>query len=78
MVGVEHFEWTNLPPHWRMESHGHVAERPDRFVARCGGPSLCSLCRLERDYLRLLGWYEDACGTEASKVAQMLNKSREV
>lgn len=26
------------------EGHGHVFPRPDGILARCGGPSLCSIC----------------------------------
>lgn len=27
--------------------HGHVYPRPDRVVARCGGPALCDVCAKE-------------------------------
>lgn len=28
-------------------SHGHVLQREDGRVARCGGPSRCKICKLE-------------------------------
>lgn len=28
-------------------SHGHVTPNPDGSLARCGGPSICSVCALE-------------------------------
>lgn len=30
-----------------MLRHGHVVPNPNGLVARCGGPALCSHCRLE-------------------------------
>ncbi len=35
-------EWD---PYFPNSGHGHVHKRPDRVVARCGGPALCSTCR---------------------------------
>lgn len=29
------------------QRHGHVVPRPDGFLARCGGPSLCPDCAAE-------------------------------
>lgn len=28
--------------------HGHVRPNPDRILARCGGPKLCTQCRMEQ------------------------------
>ena len=28
--------------------HGHVTPRPDGAKARCGGPSICSVCAVEK------------------------------
>lgn len=30
-----------------MKSHGHVTPNPDGSRARCGGPSICSVCARE-------------------------------
>jgi hypothetical protein len=53
-MGKKNYNWCELPPDWAMKSHGHVAKRPDGVLARCGGPSLCETCQLERYYFQLL------------------------
>lgn len=30
-------------------SHGHVRPRPDGMKARCGGPTVCKVCKAEKD-----------------------------
>lgn len=35
-------------------SHGHVFKRDDGLLARCGGPALCSGCKLELEILKLI------------------------
>lgn len=41
---------------WLLDhSHGHVFESSSGQVARCGGPSQCELCQLERKLLRAMG-----------------------
>lgn len=34
--------------------HGHVVERSDGQRARCGGPSICEVCRVELRLKRLI------------------------
>lgn len=37
----------DLGPMTQKDAHGHVIERTDGTKARCGGPSLCTQCRME-------------------------------
>lgn len=41
-----------------MRSHGHVFNRRDGALARCGGPALCQWCQLEQQILEALKGYE--------------------
>jgi len=38
----------------RQIGHGYVVERADKRKGKCGGPSICKVCRSERDYLEFL------------------------
>lgn len=35
--------------------HGHVFENDNGYVARCGGPPGCTMCRLEQQLSNLMG-----------------------
>ena len=47
-------------------THGHVAENANGLKARCGGPSLCEVCKVEKRLLELIdedrAAFESECG----------------
>ncbi len=47
-------EWSPENPN---SGHGHVHKRPDRVVARCGGPTICSICKSEEEAANDFGPY---------------------
>ena len=42
--------------------HGHVWKRPDRMIARCGGPGLCGRCKDDSE------WW----GSESDRVERLV------
>ncbi|HMM95298.1 hypothetical protein [Phycicoccus sp.] len=38
-----------MPENLRNSGHGHIFPRPDKVVARCGGPALCGDCRADHE-----------------------------
>jgi hypothetical protein len=52
--------------------HGHVWQRPDGMVSKCGGPSLCRSCRIDEElFIQAAKWAaEDSVRLEGTVITR--------